>query len=437
MVRLKTFILIIGDILILYLSLALTIIIRYGTRSLDSSWHNHLQPFSLIFLIWVLVFYLVDLYDIRAFKNEVGLAKGIGGAIILSATLSIILFYLFSNFFELTPKTNLAIFSLIFGVFDFIWRTAVIKSNYARTKLLVIGDSQITKEIVAYIKNNPQIGYELGFWLSDVSAAFKRSELERLVREKKIDAIIIPSHFIKGDLPIVKLIYELLSLKIKVMSSTDFYETIFQKEPLEELEEGWFIEKITTRRNGYDFLKRLIDIALSLTLGIIFLPIMILIAALTKLSSREGPVFFKHRRTGSNGKTYTHYKFGIMRKDEGEFWTLPEDDRHTKLGKFLRYTHLDETPQLWNILKGDLSFIGPRPERVELTEKYRELPHYEIRHIVKPGLTGWAQINYRPSASLEEAFEKLKYDIYYIKNRSFILDFLIIIRTVRYLFSNR
>ena len=124
-----------------------------------------------------------------------------------------------------------------------------------------------------------------------------------------------------------------------------------------------------------------------------------------------------------------------MRENSGgPLWTENRDPRLTAIGKILRFTHLDEVPQLWNILKGDLSFTGPRPERTELVEQYKNFPYYEIRHIIKPGLSGWAQINYKPSASLEEAQEKLRYDIFYIKNRSFFLDLVIILKTIRYIF---
>jgi lipopolysaccharide/colanic/teichoic acid biosynthesis glycosyltransferase len=139
---------------------------------------------------------------------------------------------------------------------------------------------------------------------------------------------------------------------------------------------------------------------------------------------------------GINNQIFTLYKFGTMIYDRGPLWTEKNDNRLTKLGKFLRYTHLDEIPQLYNIFKGDMSFIGPRAERKELAELYNQLPYYEIRHFIKPGLTGWAQVNYKPSASIKEAEEKLRYDLYYIKNRSLILDCLILIKTIKYLFIN-
>lgn len=436
LLKIKKTILVIGDIVILYLSLILTLFIRYGSDEISHSFNTHLKPFSVIFILWILIFYLADLYEIRTLKRGVQLVKNVSVAIVLSAALSMICFYLFIDFFQLTPKTNLLIFAVVFGLLDLAWRLSIIKSGYARTRLMMIGKSNMTSEIINHIKDNPQLGYDLGFWLNQDSDGDDSDKLRNLILQNKIDVIVIPSHFIKKDLPVVKLIYKLLPLKINTVSSIDFYETIFQKAPLEELKEGWFIERITIRRSIYDLFKRVMDIILSLILGIVFLPIIALLALLTKLSPRQGPILFKHQRSGINGKPYIHYKFGIMLKDEGEFWTVPEDKRHTMLGRFLRYTHLDETPQLWNILKGDLSFIGPRPERVELTERYKNLPYYEIRHLIKPGLTGWAQINYRPSASVEEAFEKLKYDVYYIKNRSLVLDLLIILKTARSLFTS-
>ena len=232
----------------------------------------------------------------------------------------------------------------------------------------------------------------------------------------------------------IKFIYRLLPLEIKIMDLSRFYETIFQKVPLEEIKESWFIEEITLGRRFYDMFKRTIDLTLSLILNIILLPIIIIIALLVKISS-EGSVIYKQERIGKNNRPFILYKFRTMKIDEtGPLWTDKNDPRLTFFGKIIRWTHLDELPQLFNILKGDISFIGPRPERTELTDLYKKLPYYEIRHTIKPGLTGWAQVNYKPSASLKEAREKLQYDFYYIKNRSLILDLLILLKTVRYLF---
>jgi len=174
---------------------------------------------------------------------------------------------------------------------------------------------------------------------------------------------------------------------------------------------------------------------LAFIFSVVFLPIAALIAVLIKITSK-GPVIFKQQRMGKNDKIFWLYKFRTMRIEmEGPLWTTENDNRLTPIGKILRFSHLDEIPQLINVLKGNIAFVGPRAERIELVEQYKKLPYYEIRHIIKPGFTGWAQISYRPSASLEEAFEKLKYDIHYIKNRSLFLDLLIIFKTVRLLFA--
>ncbi|MEK7075474.1 MAG: exopolysaccharide biosynthesis polyprenyl glycosylphosphotransferase, partial [Patescibacteria group bacterium] len=191
--------------------------------------------------------------------------------------------------------------------------------------------------------------------------------------------------------------------------------------------------------NFYDAAKRTIDFCLALFFNIVFLPLILIIALLIK-STSKGLIIFKQERVGLNNESFTLFKFRTMRPDaekNGPQWASENDSRITPFGKILRRTHLDELPQLFNILKGDLSFVGPRPERPEFVEKLKEqIPYYEIRHIIKPGLTGWAQINYRYGASVKDAYEKLQYEIYYLKNRSLILDLLIILKTVRLFFIN-
>ena len=429
MTNAKKITILLGDILILYAALLLTLIFRYGLNYFGESFYAHLKPFSIIFVLWLVIFYLADFYKEKRLKISPATIQVFILAIIISVVSSVILFYLFPSFFKLTPKTNLAIFALVFGILNIGWRIILVKiyiSGGWRNRLLLIGDSPIIDELINYLKNNPQIGY-------DVAAQKSENDISQIIAKNKINIIVIQT-YLKKDRKIIKIFYQLLPSKIAIVDLITFYETIFQKLPLKELDESWFIDKITTRRHLYDAIKRLIDICLSLFLIIIFLPLILIIAILTKLSSRQGPVIYKQERIGVNNKPFTLYKFGTMQVDEGPLWTTENDKRLTWFGKILRYSHLDEIPQLYNILKGDISFIGPRAERRELVELYKQLPYYEIRHIIKPGLTGWAQLNYKPSASLEEAREKLQYDIYYIKNRSLVLDLLILLRTVRYLF---
>ena len=421
MAKFKTTIIILGDIAALYISLILTLIIRYGQNFFKESLIAHLKPFSLIFIVWILIFYLFDLYKDKKLRIGFETIQTLVLAIFISVVASIIFFYLFPPLFKLTPKTNLAIFALIFGGLDIGWRFILIKiyvSGGLKNRLQIIGNSPIINEIADYLKNNPQLGYDL--------------------KDNQADTIVIQSH-LKKNSEFIKTIYQLLPKKIAVIDLITFYETIFQKVPLKELDESWFIEKITTYRNFYNAAKRIIDFCLALFFNIVFLPLILIIALLIK-STSKGLIIFKQERVGLNNESFTLFKFRTMRPDaekNGPQWASENDSRITPFGKILRRTHLDELPQLFNILKGDLSFVGPRPERPEFVEKLKEqIPYYEIRHIIKPGLTGWAQINYRYGASVKDAYEKLQYEIYYLKNRSLILDLLIILKTVRLFFIN-
>lgn len=439
MLKVKTIIILLGDMVILYGALAVTLLLRYEFSYFKESFSSHLKPFSLIFIIWLLTFYLADLYQNKTLKNKLSLARALIPAIAVSAAMSIILFYLFTPFFNLTPKTNLLLFALIFGILDFGWRMLIIKiliKSGWRARLLLIGNSETAVLTVSKLKSNPQLGYDVNYWLKDDLNDENLKNLEKIASDNKIDIIIIPPSVIKKNTLAVKFIYKLLPLKIGMVDLASFYESVFQKVPLDELEESWFIEKITARRHLYDAAKRMFDAVFASALSVILLPLFIIIALLIKITS-QGPIIYKQERTGKNGKLFILYKFRTMLNNhQGPLWTVKNDKRLTFIGKILRYTHLDEFPQLYNITKGDISFIGPRAERSELVEQYQKLPYYETRHIIKPGLTGWAQINYQPSASLEEAYEKLQYDIYYIKNRSLILDFLIILKTLKYFFAS-
>ncbi|MEK7464414.1 MAG: sugar transferase [Patescibacteria group bacterium] len=433
----KKLVLLIGDVFSLYLSLILTLLIRYGVVDFEKHLVSHLLPFSLIFVVWLLIFYLSDLYRPRKLGGAYKTFGSLFVAASLSIIVSIILFYLFVGFFNLTPKTNLFVFGGLFLLTSWLWRIILIKLFTAgATEAIILGDSPLIQGTINHLADNPQTGYKIVDWLKDPKGGNAKDIIESIKTKKAQLIIIIQPHLTKETT--TQLVKEFLPLEMDFVNFWDFYESIFEKVPFDELEEGWFMENITTRRPFYDAAKRGVDFFLSFSLGLIFLPLAVIIGIAVALTSR-GPITLKQERRGKNSQVFTLYKFRTMStwtggNDGTPAWTLKDDPRITPFGKLLRFTHLDELPQLLNILIGDISFTGPRPERTELAEKYENLPYYEMRHIVKPGLTGWAQINYKPSASLEEAKEKLKYDIYYVKNRSFFLDVLIIIRTVRYIF---
>lgn len=432
---LRKFTLLVGDVIALYLALIATILIRYPAADFGTYFGNHLRPFSIIFALWVVIFYLSDFYQFKEFGDHLTLFKRLTRTVLLSGVTSVTAFYLFGQFFELTPKVNLLIFSGVFLLLNYLFRILITNIFTAGAiKTLVLGDMPLLNEIESYILANPQAGYLVAERIKNLKET-DETALSRIIKDKKINTVVIQSN-LASDFSTLRTVFRLLPMEINIVNAWDFYETVFEKVPLKDLEENWFIEKVSTHRPFYDALKRLADVLLSLILGIIFLLFGLLFTLAIKINS-AGPAIFKHGRIGKNGRVFTLYKFRIMiANHSGVPWTSENDDRLTFVGKFLNRTHLNEVPQLWNILKGDMSFIGPRPESRDLVNIYKQLPYYDLRHIVKPGLSGWAQINYKPSASLEEAYEKLCYDIYYIKNRSFFLDFIIIFKTIKYLFTS-
>ena len=224
---------------------------------------------------------------------------------------------------------------------------------------------------------------------------------------------------------------------LRIYDLTDFYERFLFKLPVGDLRDSWLI-----LAHGFDLLhhtvqlraKRVIDVVLSLALMLMLSPLMLISAIAIKLDSK-GPVFYWQMRIGLNGVTFKLYKFRTMVEDaekSGARWAKKNDPRITRVGRLLRATRIDELPQLWNVLLGEMSFIGPRPERPDFnSELEAAIPYYDLRNLVKPGITGWAQVLYPYGSSVEDAREKLQYDLYYIKNYSVMLDLVILIRTLR------
>jgi len=211
------------------------------------------------------------------------------------------------------------------------------------------------------------------------------------------------------------------------------YEIICDKIPISFVAQTWFLENLKEGEKGFhDKAKRIIDILLAFLLLLLTFPFWPFIILAIKLEDK-GPIFYYQERTGKDRKPFLLIKFRSMIKDaekEKAVWAEKEDSRITRVGKFLRQSHLDEIPQMLNVLKGDISLVGPRPERPEFVQQLeKEIPHYHIRHLIKPGFTGWAQIKFRYGRSIMDSFEKFQYDLYYLKNRSLILDLRILLKT--------
>lgn len=432
MKKLITFSLILTDIFIFYLSLFLTLFIRYKETYSSSLFYEHFAPFLIIMVFSIAGFYISGLYEVKNLKNNLKFVKIFLGGISFTFLFGLSFFYLFPKL-GITPRLNLFLFITIYSIIDIASRYFfnILLLKYIGINVFLMGDHSKMEEIKNFINQNPQAGYKIigeGNFLPE----------ESFLKENRADLIIVDES-LKNDKIFSSAILKYFNLNIDMISLQKFYENIFSKVPITRIENRWFFENITNKRPFYSALKNISEFLIALVLLFITLPIQIIIAVLVKITS-EGPIIFKQNRIGKNGKIFVLYKFRTMIKDaekDGIKKDNNEDRRVTAFGKILRKTHLDELPQLVNILKGEISFVGPRPERPELVEEFKkEIPFYEIRHIVKPGLTGWAQLNFRHGLTKEDAYEKLQYDIFYIKNRSFIFDLLIMIKTIRSFFVN-
>lgn len=431
----KKIILLAGDLAILYVSLAILVFLRYGGDNFMHAWERHLSPFSLLFLVWILSFYIFGLYRYKIDK-KIGVAKEVLASVALGTLLSITVLYFFENMFQITPKMNMVIFATLVLILKYVWQNLCVFTLFKvkKDRVILIGNSETIESAVNFLETNGHIGYEITNWIKDVEDV-NEEKIKKSIKENKAKLIVIQSK--NQDPQISSVLREANHYGVSMISFWQFYENIFDKIPVDEIENGWFVSNVPDEKTLFEASKRSFDVLLGTSLLITLSPIILLSLFIIPVTS-EGSAVYKQKRVGKKGKVFTLYKLRTMRIDaekNGPKWSQKNDNRATRLGKFLRKTHLDELPQLINIIRGDLSFVGPRPERPEfvgILEK--EIPFYNARHAIRPGITGWAQIRYRYGSSVNDAKEKLQYDLYYIKNKSLFMDILITIKTVRMLF---
>ncbi|MGD1003096.1 MAG: sugar transferase [Minisyncoccia bacterium] len=436
--KLKVFLFFIADVVALYAALFIALLIRYGGNFYPQLLNAQVSAFTVIFILWIIIFYIAGLYDLRRLRNNIDFIKTLFLCIGVNAALAVLLFYLIPAF-GIAPKTTLLIFIVVFAIIEIFWRrflNRLMTFGEAPNKVLMIGGGTIGKEIKYAIAENPQLGYAIKAEMDEKTAYADSKKIKDAALREGVNLIVI-SGKLKHEPTLVTVLYELFASGIIVTDLTSFYELIMRKVPLPEIQETWFLENIAREVNFYDPLKRAGEFIFALALGIVLIPFEIIIAFLIALTSR-GPVIYKQVRVGERGKNFKLYKFRTMRLDaekDGAQWASKNDARTTPIGGALRASHLDELPQLWNIVRGDLSFVGPRPERPEFVAKLEaRIPYYGARLFIKPGVTGWAQINHRADLTDDDVKEKLQYDIYYLKNRSPILDWAIILKTIKSIF---
>lgn len=438
--KIKQIVLLLGDIALLFSSLYITLYIRYSQEYITVNWQGHFYPFAIIYAIWVLVFYSQNLYNLNFTKNNLNFFKTLFESFIINILIASFFFY-FTPFFGIAPKTNLFLNVAIAGIILTLWRGLynLFAAQYLfKNKIAFLGYSKEVQELITAFKNEPQLGYEAVCVVSDEDIAepgIKRVAIKDFIQNIKNSGVrTIAIHYGKNlDKNINSELYQLIFSDITFINLLKLYEEITGKLPLETLSEGWFLDNLQeSEKKVYDRIKIVIDYILAVLMGLILAAILIPTALLILITS-GWPMFYTQARVGKNEKIFKIYKFRTMIKnaeDGAARFAGQNDNRITKFGKFLRRTRLDELPQIINVLKGEMSFIGPRPERPEFIKELSEkAPFYPLRHLAKPGLTGWAQINYNYAGTILENLKKLQYDIYYIKNRSFLLDITTLLKT--------
>ena len=327
-------------------------------------------------------------------------------------------------------------FALIGWRLGFTW---LVQLPILVERVYVLGTGERAQRVVQGLRQNPELGVEIASWTGKMEGAVTResvaAHLMEAVHKQKVHRVIVATPDRRGTIPM----QELLKLRmqgVKIEEATSWLEKIYGKIEVENLYPSWLVFGEGFRRNTIvKGVRRAISIIISLIGLIVALPLLPFIILAIRLDS-EGPIFYTQTRVGKGGRLFKVVKFRTMRQDaeaaSGPRWAGDKDPRVTRVGKFLRASRLDEIPQMWCVLKGEMAFVGPRPERPEFIEMLAtEIPYYGVRHMVRPGLTGWAQVNYKYGSTVEDAREKLQYDLFYIKNVSIGLDLLIMFQTVK------
>lgn len=396
-------------------------------------------------LIWQTVLYIKGFYNLKQIfpfhqrAYELTLVSGVS----VLATSAI--YYLLPPL-SVSPRITWPAAVLSAGAL-LVWRTLyhrVLPMPHENKRVLIVGAGQAGSHVAQEVAKHPNLGYEIIGFIDDASEKLQTQisghsvigsgeQLLALAQTQRVDVIILAiTHAIQEGT--LKSLGDCVESGCKILNASALTEQLSERVPVHHITHAWFINQLDeSQRRHYTLAKRVLDVALALigltVTGLLF-PI---IALLIKMDS-PGPALYSQIRVGRKGRTFRIYKFRTMVQDaevQGAVWAKENDSRVTKLGEMLRKTRLDELPQLYNVLLGDMSMVGPRPERPEFVQLLAQnIPFFNRRHMVLPGLTGWAQVNYPYGASVEDSLQKLQYDLYYIKNRSMFLDLEIILKTI-------
>ncbi len=398
--------LVIADTTLLIVSALLATYIRFGSESLEALFNQHgLLKLAMVTIFIQLAFYLFDLYDLPATRKYPRVIINMIIALGVATALLTILFYA-------APVLQL-------GRGVFLVDVALTAAIIPAWRLVVAGKSLINPTVIGLTE-----------------------EIGSLVERHQVDRIVVAVQDRRGKFPTEELLNLSLSGRVAVEESARYYERLTGKIASEMLRPSWLIFSRGSRFSDFEHhVRRVINVGVSLVGFVSSLPVMLLTVLAIKLDSR-GPIFYVQERVGKQGRTFKIIKFRSMQvgaeAKSGPMWAEEGDPRVTRVGRIIRKLRIDELPQFINVIRGDMNFVGPRPERPVFVDRLSAIvPYYSQRHVVKPGLTGWAQIKYPYGASVEDAVEKLRYDLYYIKNQSLLLDAFIMFETIKIIIFGR
>jgi len=406
--------------------------------------------------------YYFDLYDTSILGNHREVLIRITQTLLTVYSLSVLLYYLYP---PLELGRGISVIGLVFtAMLLLLWRGLFTKINSVpkfSTRALILGEGSLAELLETEFEARPELGlrvvgrflpgangngihpggYEPAEFIGDHPTTDLTDDLSNTVKLLRANRVVVAMGDRRGKLPVDAL----LSLKcrgLQVQDGVEVYEAITGKVPIESVRSGWLLFSPGCHASRFHMIyKRAASVLVSIVGLPLCLPLLPFVILAIKLTS-PGPVFYRQKRVGRDGVEYFCYKFRTMcadaEADSGPTWADDDDPRITSVGRFLRQSRLDEIPQLWNVLKGDMSLVGPRPERPEFVEMLsKEIPYYHLRHTIRPGITGWAQIRYKYGSSIEDAKEKLRYDLFYIKNMSAGLDLLVLFETIKIILLGR
>lgn len=427
----RKLLLLLGDTGMFLLASVGMLSLRFGYPIRQNVFEAHKLALFFYFILTVLLLYIFNLYDTRYARPSTQTVRNIILGLLSSLIGGFLLFYLIPT--SVSPKTNLFILVGFFGIGFFLWRILFFRifSNKFKTPLAIVGDSPLAKTLTEELALHPHVGFSVLGSFTTVQQA-----LQMLPRG---GVLVYEQHLSADDLVLVA------QTHTRVLNIRDAYQTILYKIPLELVDDTLALSILEYKENSLHFIfRRLLEIVCASILIIITFPIT-LITSIAILLEDGSPIFYKQLRVGKRKQNFYIYKFRSMKvmnadggaETNGAVWASSNDPRVTRVGTLIRKLHIDEIPQMINIIRGDIALVGPRPERPTFVSSLEnDLPYYFLRHTITPGFTGWAQIMFRYARTTLDAKEKYEYDLYYIYNRSLFIDIGILLKTIQIIFTH-